>query len=64
MTTSTVLERSDAKMKRKYLDELDELSVFRWDEFGSDDSRQSIWCEQRKKYGFDSREFWNLDIAF
>lgn len=28
------------------------------------DKRQKNWKKQRKKYGFDERETWNLDTAF
>lgn len=29
-----------------------------------DDPRQKSWKKERKKYGFDSREVWNLDKTF
>ncbi len=33
---------------------------FFWEEDSSNDERHGEWEEQRKKYGFDVREVWNL----
>jgi hypothetical protein len=29
-----------------------------------DDKRQKEWKQQRKKYGLDERELWNLDLTY
>lgn len=47
-------------MKRKYLDDLGVKN--RWDQIN--DEREKRWKKQRKTYGFDDRETWNLDSAF
>lgn len=50
-------------MKRKYLDDIG--FVDRPDTYCQDDeARMKRWEKEREKYGFDSREIWNLDIAF
>ena len=48
--------------KRKYLDDIGYTD--RPDTWNKDDKRQKIWRKQRKKYGFDNREIWNMDLAF
>lgn len=48
--------------KRKYLDDIGYND--RPDTWNKDDKRQKIWRKQRKKYGFDNREVWNMDLAF
>lgn len=47
-------------MSRYYLDELGVKPLGDAD-FG-DDKRSSVWREQRKKYGFDSRATWSLNL--
>lgn len=52
-------------MRNKYLDELG----IKPEEYGTNfvddnDPRASLWEEERKKYGFDSRETWSLDKMF
>lgn len=50
-------------MKRKYLDDIG--FVDRPDTYCKNDKkRMKRWKKQRKKYGFDSREMWNLDVSF
>lgn len=47
----------------KYLDDLGVTNCP--DNYGSkNDKRQKVWKKQRKKYGFDNRELWNLDYTF
>jgi hypothetical protein len=50
-------------MARKYIDE---LGIERKDTpqgWNRGDERQKHWAEQRKEYGFDSRETWALDYS-
>lgn len=50
-------------MKRKYLDEIGFKN--RPDTYCKNDKeRMAIWRQQRKEYGFDGREIWNLDVSF
>lgn len=51
--------------KCKYLDDLG-LKI---EEYGTnfmpdDDPREENWSKERKEYGFDNRETWNLDRIF
>lgn len=53
------------KQRNKYLDDLG-LKI---NEYGTNftvknDNRESKWKEERKLYGFDSRETWNLNDTF
>lgn len=47
---------------RKYLDDIGVTQ--RPDTWNKDDKRQKEWEEQRRVYGFDERETWNLDLSF
>lgn len=51
--------------KCKYLDDLG-LKIEQYGtNFASDDDKRAIcWAKERKEYGFDSRETWNLDRMF
>lgn len=49
-------------MKRKYLDDIGVTD--RPDTYCKGDKRQEKWEKQRKEYGFDSRETWNMDYSF
>jgi len=51
-------------MKRKYLDKLGITSEKRPDGYCKNDKRQTKWKKERKKYGFDEREMWNMDYTF
>lgn len=46
---------------RKYIDELGITDIPQ--NWLPTDSRQEAWAKQRKKYGFDERETWNLDYT-
>lgn len=48
--------------KRKYLDDIGYTD--RPDTWFKDSKRQKTWRKQRKEYGFDNREIWNMDLAF
>lgn len=49
----------------KYLDDLGfELEKYGTNFTKKDDRRIDKWEEQRKQYGFDERETWNLDRIF
>ena len=48
-------------MKRKYLDDAD---ISYKDSLPKNDDRRPVWANERKVYGFDSRETWNLNDAF
>lgn len=55
----------DIQQRNKYLDDLglkpQEYGVnFTW----TNDKRKKKWKKQQKKYGFDSRETWNLNYQF
>lgn len=47
-------------MKHKYLEELGFDPLYETKK----DKRNKKWAKERKKYGFDSRETWNMDITF
>jgi hypothetical protein len=50
--------------RNKYLDDLN-ISIRNYGtNFICDKKREKRWKKQRKKYGFDSRECWNLDRTF
>lgn len=51
-------------MRNKFLEDigLEDYGVMFCDD--SDDERQQEWKQERKEWGFDSREVWNLDITF
>lgn len=53
-------------MKRcKYLDDLGlKVNQYGTNFTSNNDSRKKIWSKERKEYGFDSRETWNLDRIF
>ena len=53
-------------MKRcKYLDDLGlKVNQYGTNFTANNDSRKKIWSKERKEYGFDSRETWNLDKIF
>lgn len=46
-------------MKHKYLDRIGFERI--WDEKNTKDERWKTWQKEKEKYGFDSREIWNLD---
>ena len=51
--------------KCKYLEDLG----LKTEQYGTnfmpdDDKRAKKWAKERKKYGFDNREIWNLDRTF
>lgn len=49
----------------KYLDDLEiPLQNQHTNFLGKEDKRWKRWKKQRKKYGFDDRETWNLDQMF
>jgi hypothetical protein len=48
----------------KYLEEIGILSEKLPSNWYPDDERQEIWKCQRKKYGFDEREIWSLDLTY
>lgn len=51
--------------RNKYLDNLGiPIEKYVTNFISDDDKRNEIWNEQRKEYGFDSRECWNLDQTF
>ncbi len=52
-------------MKNKYLEDIG-LSKYNYGVYKplKDDPRKKKWKKQRKKYGFDVRECWNLDQTF
>lgn len=47
-------------MKHKYLEEIGFDPLYET----KHDKRNKKWAKERKKYGFDSRETWNMDITF
>ena len=47
-------------MKHKYLEELGFDPLYETKK----DKRNKKWAKEREKYGFDSRETWNMDITF
>ena len=51
--------------KCKYLDDLG-IPMYKYGTnfMPDDDPRAQKWSEERKEYGFDSREVWNLDVTF
>ena len=49
-------------MGRKYLDDIGEDYSWVWKPEGSE--RDELFEEERKIYGFDSRETWSLDYVF
>lgn len=51
--------------KCKYLDDLGlKVNQYGTNFTSNNDSRKKIWSKERKEYGFDSRETWNLDRIF
>lgn len=51
--------------KCKYLDELGiDIEDYGTNFVADDDSRAKEWEKERKEYGFDNRETWNLNITF
>lgn len=50
--------------KCQYLEDLGLKTEQYGTNFITDKKRKKVWAEQRKKYGFDSRECWNLDRTF
>ena len=49
-------------MNRKYLDDIGVTD--RPDTWAFNDGREEKWALQRKEYGFDSRETWNLNYSW
>lgn len=49
-------------MKRKYLDDIGAKPII--DKIPKTDKRHKRWEKQRKKYGFDETETYNLDYTF
>lgn len=49
-------------MSRKYLDSLSNIE--RWDVPASDKMMREVYLQQRKSYGFDSRECYRMDLSF
>lgn len=49
-------------MKRKYLDLLPDIE--RWDVPGDNRNIREIHLQERKTYGFDSRECYRMDLSF
>jgi len=47
-------------MKHKYLEEIGFDPLYET----KHDKLNKKWAKERKKYGFDSRETWNMDITF
>lgn len=50
--------------KCQYLEDLGLKTEQYGTNFITDKKRERIWAKQRKKYGFDTRECWNLDRTF
>ncbi len=50
--------------KCKYLDKLGLKRTDYGTNFVQDKRRNKYWKKQRRKYGFDEREVWNLDKTF
>ena len=51
--------------KCKYLDDLGiPINEYGTNFMSDDDPREKDWSEERKEYGFDNRETWNLDRIF
>ena len=51
--------------KCKYLDDLSiPMDAYGTNFMSDDDPRTKNWSEERKEYGFDVRETWNLDRTF
>lgn len=51
--------------RNKYLDDLGiPLEKYGTNFLNDDDPRAAEWQEERKQYGFDSRECWSLDQTF
>ena len=51
--------------KCKYLDDLGlKIENYGTNFISDNDPRKKVWKKERKKYGFDSRETWNLDRIF
>lgn len=52
--------------KNKYLEDIGLKEEYYGTNFcnGKNDKRQKHWAKQRKKYGFDDRELWCLDVRY
>lgn len=51
--------------RHKYFEEIDGKKYEHPSKWGAkNDNRSQKWYEERRKYGFDSRETWSLDTAF
>lgn len=51
--------------RNKFLDDIGiPIETYGTNFTDKDDERNKHWKKQRKKYGFDSRECWNLDSTF
>lgn len=51
--------------KCKYLDDLGlKIEKYGTNFMSDDDPREESWSKERKEYGFDNRETWNLDRIF
>ena len=51
--------------KCKYLDDLGiPINEYGTNFMSNDDPREKGWSKERKEYGFDNRETWNLDRIF
>lgn len=55
----------DKFIRNEYLEELG-LSITQYGNnyIENDDKRKKQWDKEKEKYGFDSRETWNLDVTF
>lgn len=55
----------DGYQRNKYLDDLGiSIKNYGTNFLGKEDKRWKFWKKERKKYGFDERECWNLEARF
>ena len=52
--------------RHKYFEDIENKSFEHPSKWGNliNDARQKTWYNERRKYGFDSRETWNLNSVF
>lgn len=52
--------------RHKYFEDIENKSFEHPSKWGNliNDTRQKTWYNERRKYGFDSRETWNLNSVF
>ena len=52
--------------RHKYFEDIENKSFEHPSKWGNliNDTRQKTWYNERRKYGFDSRETWNLNYVF